>query len=90
MSEETFTRAYWIHPQLILTEPRWEDMIWDECLKEAHQEGKMPVGPVMIRAATHEEVTDRLASEHPFKRTEVSLGGETLYIAEVLVGVSLT
>ncbi len=43
-------------PKRLLLHPDFESMVWDECLRRAHAEGHVPVGPIHIQ-------TDDVANE---------------------------
>lgn len=44
---ETFVAKFHVPPQILL-HPEWEDMAHDHALKMAHEQGIIPVGPIMI------------------------------------------
>lgn len=44
---ETFVVKFLVPPQVTLL-PEWDAMAWDHALKLAHEQGVIPVGPIMI------------------------------------------
>lgn len=44
---ETFKAIFHVPPQILL-HPEWEAMAHDHALKMAHEQGVIPVGPIMI------------------------------------------
>jgi hypothetical protein len=43
-------------PSTLLLHPEYQNMVWDECLRRAHNEGCIPVGPVLV---TEERIEKR-------------------------------
>ncbi len=60
-SGATFVREYYVPKQFLLRED-WQDILWDETLREAHQRGVIPVGPIMF---TQEEVPSGVTAQQP-------------------------
>lgn len=52
MKDDVFTMTFTAPKQLLLN-PEWENMVWDQTLRMAHEAGFMPVGPIFI---SYEEV----------------------------------
>ena len=46
-SGETFVCVMHIPVQLLLN-PEWEAMCWDEALRQAHEAGVIPIGPIHL------------------------------------------
>lgn len=42
-------------PRQLLLHDDFDAMVWDECLRQAHAAGVMPVGPILV---THSEIED--------------------------------
>lgn len=47
-------------PRQLLLHPEFEAMVHDECLRQAHSQGVMPVGPILIE---HSEIESAPTSE---------------------------
>lgn len=50
-SGETFVVKFNVPPQILL-DPQWDAMAHDHALKMAHEQGVIPVGPIMIETET--------------------------------------
>lgn len=87
--DDLFVSYHWIPSLVAYMRSDLEELIWDECLRMAHADGVLPVGPVMVRVASAEEKKALMDDMHPFKRNEVVVRNEVLYVAEVMVGASL-
>lgn len=47
MSDEIFRRSYEF-PKVLLLRADWTDLIWNQLLSDAHAEGRMPVGAILV------------------------------------------
>ena len=81
----TFRLTFFAPRQILLLED-FEGLAWNECLVRAHQEGVVPVGPVVVSYVAAEQRP--LDPDRPL--LEQSVPPDSVFVtAEVLIGVAL-
>ena len=79
---ETYARIVVDMPQTMLMHPDWQNMVWDECLRRAHEAMLMPVGAVMISEPEPIEERRELVEGSPL------MAGRAMYVNTPMVRVS--
>jgi hypothetical protein len=87
-------------PRTMRSHPEFEKVMWDECLRRAHADGHMPVGPILIdtedietKTKPLEELSEGEAMSLAARSLTSFLGGQEgplmKVTAEVTIGLSL-
>lgn len=88
--DKTF-QMWFLAPRQLLLQQDWEQLVWDETLRQAHAQGVIPVGSVFIQA---EEVGPQqaLVEGHPMMPMGMQVLGVVdvvKVISEVMIGTAL-
>lgn len=82
-------RMWFIAPRQLLLQADWEQLVWDETLRQAHAAGVIPVGAVLVEA--EEAPMQRLTEGQPMIALGAQLGMVDLVKvkSEVMIGTVL-
>lgn len=84
-------RMWFLAPRQLLLQDDWEQLVWDETLRQAHSQGVIPIGAVMVTA---EEAPKQqaLLEGHALQPLGVQMVGIVDVVkvkSEVMIGASL-
>ena len=85
--EQNF-RMWFLAPRQLLLNPDWEQLVWDETIRQAHTLGVIPVGSVFIRAEEAESVQQLVEGRPMIVGSGVIVDMVKIH-SEVMVGAAL-
>ena len=87
----TTFKMWFVCPRQLLLREDWEQLVWDETLRQAHSRGIIPVGSVLVEAC-EVSATGPLVEGQPVPVFRSRILGEVDLVkvcSEVMVGATL-
>lgn len=84
-------RMWFIAPRQLLLQEDWEQLVWDETLRQAHSKGVIPIGAVMV-VAEEAPPQQALVEGHALQPLGVTMVGIVDVVkikSEVMIGAAL-